>query len=232
MGEVIGLALRMALKCPVEINLMPPDLVAKKVFRKGQPFFAASIAGVILIMLCWWGYTVRMHGVINGRLKKVEEKIAALRAVQGQLREVVQGANGRKEAESKNAKLMELVAMETKWVQIVEAVHSCMQDGMWLTFMQPVIDNDTVESVEIAGFAFEDKMKKNQSKTETPIEKFRNDLRKMPLFNEKTDIKTQMPPGSGAYALEFKIWVGLKDPIKLNFVEVAEKPPAENNAGE
>ena len=232
MGEVVGLALRMSLKCPVEINLMPPDLVAKKVFRKRQPFFAVSIAGIILIMLCWWGYTVRMHGVINGRLKKVEDKIAVLRTVQGQLSEVIEGANGRKEAESKITKLMGLVQMETQWLEIMDAIHSCMPEGMWLTSVSPVMgDDDVVEYVEIAGFGFEDKLKNIKTETATSIEVFRNKLREMPLFNEKTDIKTQMPPGSGAYALEFKIWIGLKKPIKLN-LEKAEQTSLEHNAGE
>ena len=55
LAEAVGLGLRRSLSCPVEINLMPPDLVARKILRGRQPYFVVSAVSLVLIMLCLWG---------------------------------------------------------------------------------------------------------------------------------------------------------------------------------
>lgn len=226
MGEVTGLALRRALTCPVEINLMPPDLVAKKTFRKRQPFFAMAAAGIFLIMLCWWGYAHRMRDVVTGRLRNVESKISSLQAVQKQLVAVEEGDGGRKAAEVRNTRLLSLVAARTRWIEILQAIYACMPEGMWFTSLQPVMgDANSVEYVEIVGLGFDDKLRQISAEDATSIEVFRNRLRTSPVFSDKTEIKAQPPPGSDAYAREFKIWVGLKTPVRLKPGDIVPQEP-------
>jgi len=226
MGEVTGLALRRALTCPVEINLMPPDLVAKKTFRKRQPFFAMAAAGIFFIMLCWWGYAHRMRDVVTGRLQNVESKISSLQAVQKQLVAVEEGDGGRKAAEVRNTRLLSLVAARTRWIEILQAIYACMPEGMWFTSLQPVMgDANSVEYVEIVGLGFDDKLRQISAEDATSIEVFRNRLRTSPVFSDKTEIKAQPPPGSDAYAREFKIWVGLKTPVRLKPGDIVPQEP-------
>lgn len=223
LGEVTGLALRRALTCPVEINLMPPDLVKRKEFRRRQPFFAMSIIGLVLIMLCWWVYAFKMQEVTTSQLEKVDRKIGGLHDVQATLK--VRVAE-RRVAEARNDVLLDVVERRSRWVEIVETVHDCMPEGMWLISMQPVMGGEQiVESVEISGAIFDDKFKEIATAEANPFEVFRDRIKESTVFSDKTEIKRQLRLGD--YAQEFNIWVGLRKPI-----EIKPNPSVTNPAGQ
>jgi len=212
LGSVAGLSLRRALNCPVEVNLMPPDLVAKKVFRKRQPFFALAAAGVVLTMLSWWIYFYQMKGVLGGQSIKVEDRISTLKGVKTRLDEVKQ----RKAAGAgKVSRASKLAGRRTQWPEMIAAIHSCMLKGMWLTAVSPIVEEGQVKYISIAGMGFVDKLEDKPDLT--AIEDFRNRLRKSRYFKDtdETQINKEPPVGSDAYAREFVIWVALKDPIRL-----------------
>ena len=188
LGETVGLALRHALACPVEINLMPPELVAKKIFRKRQPFFALAAAGLLLIMLCWWGYSQRMKSVAQERIKSVEMNINDLHAINSRLQRV---KDKKKEAWEKTANVVDIIDQRTKWIGILRTIHSCMLDGMWLTSLAPVIAEDgVITHIEIGGMGFLDKLKDKSDLT--AIEEFRNKLRESKYFTEETKITKEL----------------------------------------
>jgi len=209
LGEVVGLALRRALSCPVEINLMPPDLVAKKVFRRRQPFFALAAVGVVLIMLCWWGYSRRMQTMLNGELDKVEWKIGNLRTVHSCLKEVVDKKN---RARIKTDRITDIIALRTQWIEMLEAIHASMPEGMWIRSLTPIVEDGMITYITITGMGFDDKLEKLDKPDGTAIEVFRDRLRSLKYFSEQTQI-TRLPPYAGASIREFTIQAALKKPI-------------------
>lgn len=214
MGEVVGLALRRALTCPIEINLMPPDIVAKKVFRKRQPYFALAGVGLVLIMLCWWVYCQRMRAMLTKQSNDIKNKIENFTAIQGRLNKVkVDFAN----ITEKINILVDVVSLRTQWIEIIDAIHQRMPDGMWITSIKPILKDNEIVEIEIELSWFEDKLKKAGSSEATAIEVFRDKLREASCFaKEGTSIKKAIPPLPGAYARDFIIGVALEKPIDIS----------------
>lgn len=224
LGEVAGLALRKALKCPVEINLLPPDLVATEVFRKRQPFFALAAVGLVLILLSWMVYTYRTRAVRKKCVERADQRIAELHKTSADLRKVTEE---KKAVQTKADSVLGVIALRTQWIEIIDAVHSCMLDGMWLTSIQPVINSSNqIAQVEIRLTGFDDKLKTPPGKP-TAFEDFRDKLRKSEYFTDKTEITAMPAPGNEAFSRDCKLLVDMKKPIKVDKVVGAaglEKP--------
>ncbi len=207
LGEVVGLGLRRALKCPVEINLMPPDLVARKEFRKRQPYFIVSGVAVVLAMLCWWVYFYRMGHVIDERIEVVREHIQTFRA----LEQGLASAHGeRAYAEARLAKLVAPIDMRGTWLGLIDAVHACMWQGMWVTGWKPVEEGGQVKRIQLTLHGFVDQMRETREGTAT--ERFRNALRARPEFAQATDIVSEMTVGAGGFVRRFVLNLVLTDP--------------------
>ncbi|MCL2104287.1 MAG: pilus assembly protein PilM, partial [Kiritimatiellaeota bacterium] len=85
LSEVVGLALRRSLACPVEINLMPPELVKQKTLRRRLPFFGLAAVGVLLSLGIWTLYAYRMADLYSAQLEKVEARRSQMDQMQKKL---------------------------------------------------------------------------------------------------------------------------------------------------
>jgi len=210
LGEVVGLALRRSLTCPVEINLMPAELVAKKIFRRRRPFFVLAAVGLVLTMLCWWVYFHHMQAMMRTRMEKVAWKTADVNTVSDSLEEV---KNRKKEVQKKTDILVGAVALRAQWLEMLDAIHSCMLDGMWLTSLQPIIEDGMITHIEISGRGFVDKLVDKPDTT--AIEEFRNRMEVSDYFTEGSKITKLPVVSSKDFAREFSIWAALKKPVEV-----------------
>jgi type IV pilus assembly protein PilM len=193
LGEVVGLALRRALTCPVEINLMPPDLVARKVFRRRQPFFAMSAIGIVLTMLCWWVYFHRMGTMYGKLVDDVSKEVADFK----QLTTTLKKAGSQRSLKVKRFDAVaDVIGIRTLWSEILHAVQSCMQEGMWVVALEPRRNGTTIKQVALTVQVFSDRLEDTDAGTAT--ERFRDRLRAMPQFGDKTDIAKERAVGSGS----------------------------------
>jgi hypothetical protein len=120
----------------------------------------------------------------------------------------------RKAADRRRADdILRLVRQRTQWMRMLDSIHSCMLDGMWLTSLRPVTADGAVSAIEISGKGFTDKLVNKADLS--AIEEFRNRLRKSEHFTENTEIKQEPPVGSEAFAREFVISAALREPIRL-----------------
>lgn len=203
MGEVTGLALRRALMCPVEINLMPPHIVARKVFRKRQPFFVLSALCLILTMLCWWGYFYRMRGSLAIQKQSTEERTSDLQDLWTRLKEVKEA---KAEATGRTDNLVDVIGLRTRWIEILDTIHANLLDGMWLTSLSPEIENGKLVCIKISGSGFADKVRDGSY-----IARFRDQLIATPCFSDKTEITRLSQVMSSDYAIEFTLRLALSD---------------------
>ncbi|NQU39676.1 MAG: type IV pilus assembly protein PilM [Lentisphaerae bacterium] len=218
LGEVAGLALRRTLTCPVEINLLPPDLVAKKTLRRRQPFFAMTALGIVLIMLCWWVYFLRMREMLGARVDKVEARVGGLDGWAGKLKT----ARGKNDIiQAKADQLTSVTRARTTWLEMVSAVQGAMLDGTWLTALVPVIEEARVTHVDISVRGFLDKLKDRPDATAT--EQFAARLRELACFTDETKITSEPLVDSGDFARVFTIRAALAEPVNLELVK-AEQP--------
>ncbi len=225
LGEVTGLALRRGLACPVEINLMPPEIVAKKVFRRRQPFFAASVIGVVCIMLCWWVYFYRMSTVLNNRGNVVAQEIASLDA---KAKTLATQAQKRQVAQIKIATVTTVIDKRTLWSEMLNDIRGNLLDGMWVTSLRMVADNKMKEAnpdvqiIEMEGSGFHDKLQKEDKPDANAIMIFRDKLRASKYFTQRTEIKQYSP---GSYTRRFKMWIYIGKDESEQAVDDSEKSP-------
>lgn len=211
LSEVTGVALRKSLTCPVEIDLMPPSLVAKKKMRKRLPFFAATALALILTALCWWVYVDRTQDTFDARVKSVEGKITELTAKSDRLRAVTRKKS---DAQLKADTVGTILTMRTQWIRILDSVRKCLLDGMWITAVHPVVEDDgQINAVEISVSGWTDKLKKQtEGKSMNALELCRENLRTSEFFTEKSDFKNA--PVTTPATQSFAITANLKKPIR------------------
>jgi len=208
MGEVVGLALRRAGQCPVEINLMPPDLVALKVFRRRKPFFALSAAGIVLLMLCWCGYFFSAGAAYEKQVDTVKKEIKSFTETKRQLEQAVAQ---RAAAADRLAEVTDLIGSRSRWIEVLDGVRGCMQEGMWVTAITPEVTGTRIPRVDITLQAFSDRLKDDEQGTAS--ERLRNRLRSTTLFSENSEIVSEM--AVGAYLRRFSIRLELVNPINV-----------------
>jgi Tfp pilus assembly protein PilN len=205
LGEVVGLALRRSLSCPVEINLLPPELVARKVFQRRLPFLAMAAMGLILIMLVFWIFLHRMRSMAEDRLGKVKSRVEQLTAPNERMNEL-----GKQSAEvlAKAGTLGDLILTRTRWATLLNDFHSRLIDGMWLTSVQPAVKTEngvTTTRLVIQGMGFSDKV------THQAISEFAASLKGTGYISEDVQIRKIKPVSGTDYVSEFVIDAGLNE---------------------
>lgn len=204
LGQVVGLGLRRILSCPIEINLLPPELMAKKVFRRRLPYLGVAAVCLVLVLLVWGAYLYRMRLTANERLENVRTRVAELAAVNQQLDGI---KNEKKVVNDRVKDLADLIGLRTKWSEIISEIHSLLPDGMWLVTVESKMDKPDSPPVglEIRGMAFEDKVKSEQISNDLIAA-----LKKVKHFSETVEIRRIRPVPGAEYLKEFVVDVRLK----------------------
>ncbi len=215
LGEVTGLALRRALTCPVEINLIPPALIKRKDFRRRIPFFALAGVAAILTMLCWWIYFYRMGGMRKNTLERAEERIRELVVTR---KDMEAAARKRSEAEDNMRLLLDVVRLRTRWVEIVGELHKSTPEGVWIASLRPEFDprRTRIVALEVSGRGFEDQLRKlGAEEGSPPLAVFRDRLRASPRFTNETELLKTMPVPRDAQQV-FTMRIVLSEPVPVD----------------
>jgi type IV pilus assembly protein PilM len=203
LGEVVGVALRRVLSCPVEINLLPPDLVARRVFQRRLPFLGMAAAGLVLIMLVFWVYLHRMRAMSEERAARVQSRIEQLAAPNERLQRL-----GREKADvsGRIQRLAGVIRARTRWMEILDALQARMIPGMWLVALEPEADAEGGEPtrISIRGVGFDDEV------SHEAVSEFAARLKGVGYFSDNVQVKRIKPVPETDYATEFIIEVGLR----------------------
>lgn len=219
LGEVVGLGLRRTLSCPVEINLLPPVLVARRVFQRRLPFLGLTAVGLILIMFVFWMFLHRMRSMAEERLAMVESRVVLLNAPNAALDNVLAQ---QKQVYQKVDSLTGLIRDRTRWLTIMNDLHAHLIEGMWLTSVQPTTGGDDAKPVTrlvLQGMGFSDKVS-HQAVTD-----YAQSLKKMNYFSDDVQMKKIKPVSGTDYVNEFTIIATLSE-------RLATEKPAKPVEGE
>lgn len=214
LAETVGLALRRSLACPIEINLMPPEMVARKSFKKRIPFFGLAAAGVLLSFVIWTMYEKQMASLYEFQSERVSKKLESCKQMQAKL---AKADKDKLAVQGKADSLKELIEERTAWLKRVEAVRNSLFDGMWLTELVPVKDDSgKVTGVRIVGRGWADKLKAIEEKAiaagrkATAVEELRDRIKTQPVFGKgPQDVKVINFKDFEAYLIEFTIEAAL-----------------------
>ena len=187
LAEVVGLALRRTLACPVEINLMPPELRKRRVFRNRLPFFGLAAVGVLLMMAVWTLYANRTLRLSSSEEKFVQDRIGVLQSAENNLG-VAQ--KNRDAALAKATDLQRLIAHRTDWIRIVSAIREILLPGMWLTMVkvQDLDASGRPTKLRIEGYRFKPPVGEANAATPSGVQ-LRDRIKKNPIFNGEVAIE-------------------------------------------
>ncbi len=199
LAEITGLALRRAGKCPMEINLIPPKLVERRAFKARLPWF--GVAGVAFVAAIAFLPVQSAHkaGLYERQAEMAAEKAEGLSKVK---KAQDRAGDGLRKAEEEADGLKAIVERRTAWIRILDAVRKCLDDGEWLTGIEPVKDADgRTVALLLNGRGFDDRLKalekaaKEQSGVDaTAAELLRDRLKANPVFDEtgkKVSVKNE-----------------------------------------
>lgn len=221
LGQVVGLALRKTLTCPIEINLMPDLMKAQKAFSKRQPLLIAAGVGLVLTLGVWWGYYRKMADLADQRFQRVDQEVQSLEAVQRQLTAVQEQSTA---VTGQIEELLALGSQRSVWLEVLEEVRRLLPAGMWITKIvqvPPPAPAPTVDAtgalapldpappssrILISGKAYVDMVT-----SDSAVIRFRDALRASELFTDETQIRRQ-PPASQV-TREFDIELVLTKPL-------------------
>jgi type IV pilus assembly protein PilM len=130
MAPSVGLALRSHMKCPVEINLTPPAILAAQRFSRRLPCFGVAVAGLVLTLLCWFTYAKNLQAVYEGQNDVVKERLSAIECQQNQIDAIKRESSVLSE---KADFLSTMAASRASFLEILGGVHKAMIKDAWLT---------------------------------------------------------------------------------------------------
>jgi|YelNatPaOPRAMG01_1025707.scaffolds.fasta_scaffold01283_11 type IV pilus assembly protein PilM len=157
MGEVVGLGLRNLARCPVELNLMPRSTRKRQQLRQKQPYFAASVGCLVLVLLAFgWFYNNRASEK-QRVLEDIKTRLGPLQQYKMQLDRVMRELQ---EAQLELAQYTEWMQDRFYWRDICAALRSALMKveteqeaalkakvGVWIERLTPVVPPGTLMSL-------------------------------------------------------------------------------------
>ncbi len=217
MGEIVGLALRKVLTCPIEMNLLPPKIIQDRDFIRKVPYFIVSSFLVVLLLLVWWIYFYQLkqigleqEGKIDGAVKRLETFADTMNKVEKDIKQV----------HGKIDYVKDLIKKRTEWSLLLKEIYKITPDGVWIKKMTPQerVDQNKrgsfiIDTILVIGMAYRDFHERDDIKN-LINENWRNSS----LFTDKTNVRfltVQRVGGKGIPVIEFEIELKLEKPIAL-----------------
>ncbi len=142
LGELVGLALRTATACPMELNLRPEKVTRRHDFEKRRPMLVMAAACVVLALLGWAGYYARAARVMHESVNQLQTKIDMMQAAEGQL------AKLKKQTTSLDNVATPLIAVvddRSFWVELLGDLNARLpKHDIWITELIPTSDGQPI----------------------------------------------------------------------------------------
>lgn len=216
---LVGLALRRGLTCPVEINLVSQDIVARKDFRRRLPFFGIAAAGLIVIMGIWLAYVGNMRGLYEQQNEGNQSRLEAYNARKEKFDRVDKAA---KAAEARAAAYRTLLARRMAWMGMLTAVDKAVVDGLWITKLAAVKTDGEVSGLRLSLSVWKDLEGRLSASGKTIDETVVARLGEQPVFagQAKVTTKDQKLPWMTSFDLT----------VDLKAAETEKKPATSRRA--
>ncbi len=219
LSQVVGLALRKTMTCPIEVNLLPPKVVEEKDFRRRQPMLVAAALGLCAVVGLWATYYAVMAGRADIKRLKVQQEVAALEQIETPLRRIEQETRA---IEEQLQTLQTVTENRSKILSIIAQVQAALPPDLWIVQINPirVVEADltinpawsvgSLKGLRLRGMGYIDKVQSPEY-----IRAFRDRLRENSLFTEKTEFDSLPTPPPGEYTREFTLSIALENPVSL-----------------
>ena len=151
MGELVGLALRGAGSCPIELELVPDALAASRDAAKRAPalilaticLFASLLAGIV--------YFKSAEKVVQSKIEAVAAEQIELKSRADEIREL---DTSLEELKGQSAQLEKAIKDRSYWVRLLAELNGKYEsDVLWLTVIEPLKDGKSITPELVTGSA-------------------------------------------------------------------------------
>ena len=133
-GEIIGLGLRRVTHCPLEVNLLPKSIQARKKMRLKRPYFFGAAVAVMLIPLCLLAYTKKTTELKDRELNDVRGEVKRLSKLEAELR----AEQSKLDALKANAdQVIGLWQQRSMWPEFLDDFNQRWVSNVWVTAFIP-----------------------------------------------------------------------------------------------
>ena len=129
-SETIGLAIRHATVCPIEISLVPESMRKLNEFRLKKPYLYAAAASLLLCLLVTlWGFSKQLEfaqykqNIASKFMTETDKVVKRLKSAETDF------ANARSEYEA----AAQILAKQKIWPNMLNEFQKVLPDDMWLT---------------------------------------------------------------------------------------------------
>jgi type IV pilus assembly protein PilM len=149
LGELVGLALRSIVTCPMELNLRPANVVRRQRLAERRPFLILAALCFLLGLIGW--------GFYYGRAAEVEARVAD--SLQSDLNRMQRVENGlaklRKETAALDAlatPVLTAINGRGVWLRILDDLNARLPpENIWITELAPTSDGQLVGESDATG---------------------------------------------------------------------------------
>jgi type IV pilus assembly protein PilM len=135
LGELVGLALRRTMTCPMELNLRPANVVRRQRLAQRRPFFVLAGVCFILGLLGWGLYFLRVTQIETRVIATLQTDIDRMRSIENRLDKL------RKETAALDAAatpLLSAINDRGVWLRILDDLNARLpKENIWITELAP-----------------------------------------------------------------------------------------------
>lgn len=133
-APLVGLALRHAVNCPVQISLMSASILRDEALRHRKPYFYASAISAIFCMgMLFFG--LKQRTAYDENLYAKSE--GAYNRYKGQADKVSSAKSNLDSAISEYDAALTLIESRDQWNKLMLELSRALPDSMWITYMEP-----------------------------------------------------------------------------------------------
>lgn len=154
LGLVAGLALRHTHAASLQMNLLPPAIVARKTFRRRVPFFVFSAIAMLAAAFLWMRYAGHKKESFEKQFETIEKNVKDIDRSQSRIHAL---ANELQTYTEKTDMLTAMAQNRAVYSRCLSVLVMRLPKGAWIQKFVPV--NPSV--IHIEGLAFEDDLKAN-----------------------------------------------------------------------
>ncbi|HEY5894304.1 MAG TPA: type IV pilus assembly protein PilM [Chthoniobacterales bacterium] len=136
LGELVGTTLRKNGECPIELNLLPPELVRRQEMAKRKPYLVGAGFILLLLLAGWWLYFKQATEKITEVTDKVVAETSRLQSFDSKFKAIDKRV---KEETTRIAPILEAIARREVWVRLIDDINQRLpEEKIWVTAMEPL----------------------------------------------------------------------------------------------
>ena len=149
LGELVGLALRSTMTCPMELNLRPANVVRRQQLAQRRPFLLVAGACLVLGLLGWGFYFLRVTQVEARVADTLQVEVDRMRGLENRI------ASLRKESAALDAEttpLLSAINDRGVWLRILDDLNARLpKENIWITELAPTSGGKVLGGAGSAG---------------------------------------------------------------------------------